>query len=202
MTTTISEVMQPIATLLQASAWPAVAPYVVRRFHREIAGVIDGVARVKVAGAEVEIQREKPSASVVKDEDRRKLQLVDAGGFYTPKGLEHLITDGKLLQSSEKILEPFLLFQTMTQQTWLVPTTKRVFCVLDDERTRASGRLIQWDIPLSEARSVRAYATERGNTVVDVGDRKRWLYSVRLHPSPKELEERLANIVAKAASPQ
>jgi hypothetical protein len=100
-----------------------------------------------------------------------------------------------LVTTDEQVQRAFLLYQTSAQQTWLVLTNRKVFCILDDERTRASGRLIQWRLPLEDAQPVRAHLSDRGSPVIDIGLRKDWLYSTKLHSSPHALEKDLTAAV-------
>lgn len=98
----------------------------------------------------------------------------------------------------EEILDRFLLFRTRKQKTWLLITATRLYCLLDDAKTRAKDSLIQWQQPISESMLIKAYQSGQGNMVVDIGNRRRWLYSKRLFNSPEVLEERLRGMIRSA----
>jgi len=70
-----------------------------------------------------------------------------------------------------------LLFRTSTQQTWLIATSLRLYCALDDRRK--PNATIQWSMPIAEARtatiSEREYRDRTG--LLDIGKRTNWLYT-------------------------
>ncbi len=81
-----------------------------------------------------------------------------------------------------------LIFQTSKQQTWLVSTNKRLYCILDD--TRKDEPQINWSIPkedldgkkISDEIYIRDYSEDIG--LVDIGPKKNWLYSKKLFKKP------------------
>lgn len=73
---------------------------------------------------------------------------------------------------------------------------RQLFCILDDERTRASGRLIQWHMGLDDATPVRARPYKSGSGLLDIGQRRNWLYSTELYPVPGELEDAVERLLA------
>jgi len=90
-----------------------------------------------------------------------------------------------------------LIFKTSKQQTWLVATRKRLYCILDDNRKD------QLNINWSERRenleqeldNVKAYSLDERKTVVDIGSKhKGWLYSRNLFPN-KPVEEAINNFI-------
>jgi hypothetical protein len=203
----VKELAQAFASLAQALAWPIVVLVVARLFRQELrdlverlAALVPKIGSLKFPGGEIQIQRAELTATAPENAEQGKLEYVDARGFYTALGLSRLIQDSGHTVPGETIQKTFLLFQTARQQTWLLITGKQVFCILDDERTRASGRVLQWRLPLDKALPVRAYVTEKGNCVVDIGEKRRWLYSPELHPDTKALEEELAGLLSAEAA--
>jgi hypothetical protein len=77
-----------------------------------------------------------------------------------------------------------LLFTTSTQQTWLIATTARLYCVVDDRRLPTPQ--MRWAMPLSEARTgpiVTREAAERYRNqagLLNIGKRLNWIYTKRL----------------------
>jgi hypothetical protein len=74
-------------------------------------------------------------------------------------------------------------FRTLRQQTWLVATRERLYCILDDARKPEPH--INWSIPRNEIVSndevilrVEASASRKGSSVLAFGPRhQQWLYS-------------------------
>jgi hypothetical protein len=79
-----------------------------------------------------------------------------------------------------------LIFQTTKQQTWLVSTDLRLYCVLDDRR-KPEARL-QWSEPKNQLMTDGSYAgsiivrsKSEKTGLLDIGNKRRgWLFSKRL----------------------
>jgi hypothetical protein len=71
------------------------------------------------------------------------IALVADDGFLTEQGIGETIRQSGLLGPGEEVVDHLLLLRTRRQRTWLVSTTASLFCLLDDEKTRADDRLIQ-----------------------------------------------------------
>ncbi|MGA3040234.1 MAG: hypothetical protein ABSF54_05505 [Bryobacteraceae bacterium] len=118
-----------------------------------------------------------------------------SSGFFTQYGIVAVIEKSGLTQPGEKIhVPPLLLFQTSKQRTWLAASNHRLFCVLDDEKERASGKLVQWILRHEEVTPVKARPKDPTG-MVDIGPRKDWLYSARLHYSPEGLEKKIEDLL-------
>lgn len=81
--------------------------------------------------------------------------------------------------------QALLIFQTSTQQTWLVATKSALYCVLDD--VAKSSTRIQWSIPRQELKlageqvaNVKAQDKNDRVGLLQIGKHKNWLYSKRL----------------------
>lgn len=171
--------------LVQALLWPVTVLVIVNFFREQIGGLVNRITNIKYPGGEISTQSEDPEATSAKGLEI----LVDSNGFYTQTGLTRLIEDSDFVQEGETVARHLLLFSTRRQHTWLLGTDRQLFCVLDDENTRGGGRLIQWRMSLSEASPIRARVSEKGKAVLDIGRKKRWLYSPELHSDPAVLEE-------------
>jgi tetratricopeptide (TPR) repeat protein len=108
-------------------------------------------------------------------------------GFLTREEITHVVLESHLSRGTREILPVMLLFETMKQHTWLVGTPSKLFCLLDDEKHRASGRLIQWEQSWRSIRSVEVKPYKPKTGLVTIGRCPNWLYSVRLHPDPEGL---------------
>lgn len=128
----------------------------------------------------------------------------DRGGrpFYTVAQIRDVITQS-LNYSSHDGTAPaaaraLLLFQTSTQQTWLVRTERRLYCILDDRRK--SSPHINWsmataDIVADGKLELEVSFDERSpvsskSGLVHFGPKHRnWLYSKKLFASEPVAEQ-------------
>ena len=101
-----------------------------------------------------------------------------------------------------------LLFKTSKQQTWLVSAGRNLFCLLDSAKTRAGERkLIQWKY--RHARSVNdLYIRTKPNPrskrtgFIDIGNHRNWYYTLRLHPDPENLADKIRNLLLGSSEPK
>ncbi|PXF61756.1 MAG: hypothetical protein C4B59_02575 [Candidatus Methanogaster sp.] len=126
--------------------------------------------------------------------------LQDERGFYTEEGLDQLLAASGKLSDDEYICDKLPLYKTMRQRTWLVATNRNLFYLLDDEKARRYKSVIKWVQPFSSATplQVRAYISEKGLHVVDIGKRKGWLYSHNMYPRSEELAKKVEKMIALA----
>jgi hypothetical protein len=92
-----------------------------------------------------------------------------------------------------------LLFSTSKQHTWLVSTSERLYCILDDirkERLHINWSMPRWrllDRPLTQNLTVKDNTPNTG--LVDITeDHKDWLYTKRLF-SDVPVEKQIADLV-------
>lgn len=125
---------------------------------------------------------------------------LEVDGYYTQAGVVDFILRSSDLLPDEEILEVLPLFRTKSQRTWLVSTNQALFCLLDDERTRARQGLVQWKEPLRDIHDVRLRprAGKKHSGLVDIGRRQNWLYSFSLHPEPDQLRSDILGMVKRA----
>lgn len=123
--------------------------------------------------------------------------LQDERGFYTEEGLYQLLAASGKLSDDEYVCDRLRLYKTMRQRTWLVATNRNLFCLLDDEKARRYKSVIKWVQPFSSATplQVRAYVSEKGLHVVDIGKRKGWLYSHNMYPRSEELVKKVERMM-------
>ncbi len=185
-----------ILNFISSFVWPAVILFIIWHFREQIRVMILNIRSFKYPGGEFEFeQRQESGATKPLKETATQEKYVDPRGFYTRDGLSKLINESGLIEAVEKVVDMFLIFETSKQHTWIISTNRQLFCILDDENTRSSGRMIQWKMPLSKASPIRAGISERGNPVVDIGERKNWLYSRHLYPTEDTLEKSLNGLI-------
>jgi hypothetical protein len=104
--------------------------------------------------------------------------MSDFRDFLGRDEVKNLITTSVNYQNEDPgQARPLLIFKTFNQQTWLIATDRRIYCVLDDRR-KAAARM-QWSMAISGARAAQIRRKDyRGRTgLLDIGEKKNWLYS-------------------------
>lgn len=145
-------------------------------------------AETKQDGPEVVIK-----AGSKKQIARQKKVTFGAKGFLSPEEIKQVI--GEMIDANEGVRNTLLIFKTTTQQTWLVSTSKRLFCLLDEDETRNNGELIMWQMPIKDSRkNIQTDPHKKYSGLVSIGERKNWLYSTSLFPDPSILVERIKNL--------
>ena len=162
------------------------------------------VARLLSSG-KFSVQESAPDALPLGGKAEEELKLREPGsGFLDQDGIRSVIEKSGVADPGEKIRDMFLLFQTSTQRTWLAASSHHLFCLLDDEKTRTSRRLIQWRLLHKDAGLIAVHPGDPLGTV-DIGPRRKWLYSARLHSSPEELKMRIEDLLkpsVRGSSPE
>ena len=75
-------------------------------------------------------------------------------------------------------------------------TAEAPVCVLDDDKTAAGARQIQWRIPLADALPVVATPRKsKAAGLVRAGIKRNWLYTQKRHTDPKRLEKELEAMI-------
>jgi hypothetical protein len=125
--------------------------------------------------------------------------------FYSEQQIKESIRDSKNFDPTKENpsdADALLIFETSKQQTWIVSTSERLYCILDDIREEKPH--INWsmqrDRVLSQDQLLLEIETkEHTNTtgLVDIGtDHKNWLYSKKLFAS-KSVDENIRELIKK-----
>lgn len=128
--------------------------------------------------------------------------LLGRGDFKSPREIIDVVK-GYAGDGSEGFddAEALLIFQTSTQQTWLVVTNTTLYCVLDD--LNKSSTKVQWSSPATELKragqklsdiSVRDKNDRVG--LLQIGKHKNWLYSKKLFAG-ENVVDRVSNILVR-----
>ncbi len=123
--------------------------------------------------------------------------------FWSEEKIRDLITKSKNFNSEYESIEKsdsLLLFETSKQRTWLVSTSDRLYCILDDARNERPK--LQWSIMKSDLlqgsdceSSIKTKTKTEKTGLVDFGTKHRnWLYSTRLFTS-SSLERQLSDLL-------
>jgi hypothetical protein len=164
---------------------------------------IDEQLDSEISLGEVEEAEEAPEPLIERDTPNYPEPLRERSPygleFLTWSGVRKTIDESGLVADGEHVIDGLLLFRTKAQRTWLAVTHKQLFCVLDGEKTRSRGRLIQWRDRLDQPIPVHARDRAGSRTgLLNVGSHSNWLYSKRLHPLAAALEQRVTRMIEAA----
>lgn len=153
---------------------------------------------------ETEIEAADMEASVEIVDNKQVWEQPDRSGpftkgtFLTNAGLTSLIENST--DKSDRVIGLLKIFQTHKQQTWFVVTGTHFYCVLDDEKTSAGRRQIQWKMLLSDTEPI--HTKQRKNSrytgLVDIGYKRNWLYSYKLHPDENIFKDTIRQMIQQA----
>lgn len=111
--------------------------------------------------------------------------------FKSPEEIIELIrtsAEFNAQQEDTSGAEALLIFQTSKQQTWLVATRARLYCVLDD--LNKSFTRVQWSISadrlvVDDRVAVEISASDKTERTgrLSIGDHRNWLFSKKLFPT-------------------
>jgi len=129
--------------------------------------------------------------------------LLGRNDFKSADEIVRLINEKVSHGSSEQIehAETLLIFQTSREQTWLVGTKQRLYCVLDDLNNGFTR--VDWILPKEQlVKNGRidvkvATRTKTDKTgLLDIGERRGWLFSKRLF-AERDLVERVQDMILR-----
>jgi hypothetical protein len=197
---TIQVLISIMASCCSTFIWQIILVGFIFQFRNQITALLSRVAVIKLGGSEVGFQTSESGSIKPGGEADKQMKLLGTSGFYTKEGLTELINNSGLVGKDEKVVSHLLLFQTEIQHTWLIATPKNLFCILDDENTQSTEKLIQWKLALNDTNPISAQAHKRTIGLVSIGGRRNWLYSRRLHPRESELVSEISSMIEKAGT--
>jgi hypothetical protein len=115
-------------------------------------------------------------------------KLLGRRDFYAQKDIIRCVTKSNNYNSNKENLdkaEALNFFHTSKQKTWLILTSERLYCVLDDNRKEIP--IIKWSIPKSKlidnnkiSINIKIRAHSEKSYMVDIGPITGWLFSKKL----------------------
>ena len=178
--------------------WPLTILIGLGLFRWQIRSLISRISSLKVFNIETIIQGQSSDAISSGPIDSSQIQATAAGVFVTESTIREVIRASGLIPAGDEIYRAMQIYSTNTQTTWLFFSKQRVFCVLDDEKTRSNGKLLQWVLPREQALPVFVRDRGTGLGLLDIGVRRNWLYSTLLHPAPELLKEEIERAISEA----
>ncbi len=192
------EIVKVLLNCIPTLVWQIIVVGIVLCFREQIAELFDRIASLKVGQAELTLQPVSPEATSPGGEADAEIAILGSEGFFTKEGIVQLIENSGLIVHDEHVVGQLLLFYTKKQRTWLVATNRYLFCILDDDKTKATGKLIQWRISLDKAHPIEVRAHKAKVGLVSIGERRNWLYSRRLHPTTDGLKQEIKRLLKRA----
>lgn len=191
--------MRYILEFISVLIWQAILCWTLIYFRKEISRLIRRIRKGKVGGSEFEFDTQLPSPTSKEikssDDDDFSEDLVDENGFLTRSGIEKAVTMSSSRLPGEEPFSSLLVYSTSKQSTWLVATNHHIYCVLDGDKTRDSGRLLQWRLPLDKSFHISAYERNARTGLFTLGPKKNWLYSRKLFTNPEQLETAVRSLI-------
>lgn len=195
-----AEALAQWLSFLSTLIWQLMVIGLLIYFRGHLKDLFHRITRLKVGETEAIFQKHADDAKAPGGAASEELARFDQDGFFTSKAIAALVEESSLVEYGEIVVGvPLLIFSTRRQHTWLVATRRQLFCLLDDERTRGSQRLIQWNIPLPDEKDLATRPRKSGpGHVIDIGPRRGWLYSDWLFPVPQVLIEKVSQLLQEA----
>lgn len=125
--------------------------------------------------------------------------------FWKEEKIRDIVAKSKNFNQIDESVErsrSLLIFETSKQRTWLVSTSHRLYCVLDD--IRKDRPKLQWSMSKTEIapnsnydESIKIKPETEKTGLVDIGTKhKNWLYSTRLFTS-SGLDSDISNLLKR-----
>ena len=119
----------------------------------------------------------------------------DKAGFFTSNGIKKLVQNSQYLTFDEDIYEAMQVYRTRRQRTWLVFTNKQVFFLLDDDKTRAKQKIIQYQQKLVDSIPVKTREKSDTTGSFQLGKSVFWLYSINILGAPTLARSHLESFI-------
>jgi len=190
----MKEGLEFLSTLI----WQAILVVCLWSLRSEIRALFKRLVSIKYGDTEAVFQEQAAAPLEPSPLASQAMKVRDEDGFFTNAGIEGLVQQSRYFKPNDSLRDSMLVFSTPRQHTWLVATSSDVYFILDDDSTRASERLIQMLVPLSEALPVNAQRESADAGSFQLGDSGYWYYSRNLLGPPKTAVHRLTKFIRTA----
>ncbi len=178
---------------LAAVAWPLVVSGIVLTFRKDIIRLFTQLTKLRIGDTEFAFQAPVPDGSNSTLAPKLVGRKIDSP--LAESEVRKFLKDVGEISDTADVVKCLQIFVTSKQTTWLVFSKDKIFCLLDDQGTRSSGRMLQWHLPKSSALAVIAREKSASIGLLDIGSRKNWLYSTSLFPNPETLESEIRQYI-------
>jgi hypothetical protein len=158
-------------------------------FRKDITRLLTQLSKLRVGDTEFAFQAPVPDGSNSIPIPKLVGRKIDSP--LVESEVREFLKDAGEIRDITDIVKSLQIFVTPTQTTWLIFSKDKIFCLLDDQGTRSSGRMLQWRLPKSEASPVFAREKSAATGLLSIGPRKNWLYSTNLFPISETLESEI-----------
>ena len=117
----------------------------------------------------------------------KKLKAPKATGFLNEIEIIDVINNSGSLAENESVEKALLIYSTELQQTWLVSTRNRVFCLLNEKETRKDRQFISWNASKDSLKPISTHKYKKYTGLLDLKNHAGWLYTYRLFPQPEDI---------------
>lgn len=121
-------------------------------------------------------------------------------GLMSVENLGELVAE----RTGDRVTGQLMIFDVPgRQQVWLAASTTTIYCIIDDARNAASGKFIQWRMPLRPMPAISAHGTSRLDRagLLHIGKRQNWLYSKEHFTTPRAIERAVKKLIETAMRP-
>ena len=180
-------------TFVTTLIWQLIIVSLLIGYRRQIGDFLNRISKLKAFGVEFEkfqpVAKDAPAPTPrVVDE----LERAEPNRFLSGSEVKHLVDNDGL---NEKAFGSVRVLSNKHQQGWLVGTKGSLLYLLDTPGTRISGRVIQWRLPFSQTQPVVVHPANGPVGKFDVGKKKNWLYSARMHSDPDQLQREILELI-------
>jgi hypothetical protein len=180
-----SDLLSQYLTFASTLLWQCIIVAALFYYRRTIGALLGRVSKMEAFGIKLEnSQAESKDALSPTKEVVEELQEVRPDRFLSNEQVKRVVDNAGVNATDEYARRTLLLLSNSNQQGWLVATDRALFYLLDTEKTRVSGRVIQWRLRFDDTQPI---VVNEHNSTVRFGHRQNWLYSARLHSSPERL---------------
>lgn len=130
--------------------------------------------------------------------------LLGRGEFKSVEEIKETIRNSKNFDNTEESYdsaEALMIFQTSKQQTWLLASSKRLYCVLDD--INKSFTKVQWSLrkdKIIKNNQIKIKITTReykeNTAFLDIGEHTDWLLSKKLFVTENAIDK-INNLITR-----
>jgi len=146
-----------------------------------VAEIIEGVFETKKA--------------TIDNEYTAKDNTPKSKGFLHEREIIEVLNASGSLSENESAEKTILIYSTELQQTWLVATRNRVFCLVNENGDCKDEQSISWIASKNSLKPIRTRKYKKYTGLLDLNNHAGWLYTYRLFPRPEDLVSKVNELL-------